>query len=697
MMKILKKINIDYIYLFLKKYPKLTYYYETLVNTEYLFIFSLAIIVGIITGFAEVFLKFLITKASEFFYTGSGTTILEKVSNTKWYFIIILPTIGIILSQLINHFLFKKSKTHGVSQVIESILFRNGLIKPLSPWIKALTSAITIGTGGSVGPEGPAIYLGAGVGSTISQVFMVSTRRMKTLVAAGAGAGIAAAFNAPIAGALFAVEILMMEFKFYQFSVIVIATVMATFVSRSIMGDLAVFQSSSYHLENGFEFILFAILGFASGIFSFLFIEIITRAEEFFHSRLKLKSLYKSLFGGFIVGGIGIFLPNVLGTGYDTIDLSILNKMIWYLAILIAIAKIITTALTLSSGGSGGVFAPALVVGATLGAFFGFIFQYVFPTLATKPEAYVLLGMAGLLAGTMHAPFTSIIMIFELTKNADFILPAMITSIISVAITKKLTKESIYTKPLLQYNINLQGKTELNVLASISVKDVYNNQFETICENEKFSKILGQLIKKNNPVLVVKNLNGEFYGLITIDVIKEILIDNEHIGNLLIAGDIAIKSLPKIYLNESVKDVWDIMNQSGYDILPVFNDLEKLQFTGLIYRKDIDYYYNKELEKIDFTTNLASSISKHLETKTIPLMDDYVVSETLVPKTFIGKSIKELDIRNNYDIEILSIKSKSEDYEQIEIIPKGNYKFQEFDKLIVAGTEENLNKFLEIK
>jgi K+/H+ antiporter YhaU regulatory subunit KhtT len=172
--------------------------------------------------------------------------------------------------------------------------------------------------------------------------------------------------------------------------------------------------------------------------------------------------------------------------------------------------------------------------------------------------------------------------------------------------------------------------------------------------------------------------------------------DNEHIENLLIAGDIAIKNLPKIYVNQSLKDVWDIMNHSGFDILPVFNDDEKQQFSGLIYRKDLDYFYNKELEKIDFTSNLASSISKHFESKTIPLMDDYVVSEINVPKSFIGLSIKELDIRNNYDIEILSIKSNSQDFEQIEIIPKGSYKFQESDKLVVAGTEANLNKFMEI-
>ncbi len=201
--------------------------------------------------------------------------------------------------------------------------------------------------------------------------------------------------------------------------------------------------------------------------------------------------------------------------------------------------------MTLSSGGSGGVFAPALLVGAALGSSTGQFFHYIFPSLADKPEAFVFVGMAGLLAGTMHAPFTSIIMIFELTKNQDYILPTMITSIVSVAIAKKLTKDSIYTKPLAHHKIDLKGKTELNVLDSLTVSDVFTSQFEFLYENASFNEVLDKVLQPRNQVLPILNLRNEYYGIISLEIVKEIILDKDIVNNLLIAGDIAEKFIPK--------------------------------------------------------------------------------------------------------------------------------------------------------
>jgi len=675
---------------------KLVQLYDKLIYTEYLFIYILSIFVGILTGFAEVFLKYLINVFSKLFFIGEGKTILDRITNSPWYIVLLIPVIGIVLSQIINLLFFKKSRTHGVSQVIESIVLKNGYIKPIAPWLKALATSITIGAGGSVGPEGPAVFLGAGIASTVSQLFKANSMRTKTLVAAGAGAGIAAAFNAPIAGALFAIEIFLMDFKFQQFSVIVIATVMATFVSRSLTGDLAVFQSSVYHLTSILEFIWFGLLGIFSGIVSWLFIDIINRTEEYFHLKLHIHPIYKSIIGGILVGTMGIFLPYVLGAGYDTIDLAILNKLLWYVAFIVVIIKILTTAFTLSTGGSGGVFAPALVVGAALGAFWGQIFNFVSPSLAAKPEIFALLGMAGLLAGTMHAPFTATIMLFELTKNQDLVLPAMLTTIISVTITKKLINESIYTLPLLKYNINLKNKTELNVLESISVKDIYSKEMNIVLENEIFLNIVKRIINEKVSVLVVNSNAGNFYGLITLDTIKEILMDSESLGQLLIAGDIAMKNIPKIYLEQNLREVWEIINRLNYDALPVFNENNPHKIIGLIYRKDIDFKYNQELERFDLTSNLASKISSSFGKKTVPLFEQFVLSEINVPEIFIGKSIMELNIRNKYEVEIISIRSKQLNKEQFEVIPNGNFVFKKDDVLIVAGKQDKINVLMNL-
>jgi len=670
----------------------LIYWYEKFIDTEYMFIFTLAVFIGLLTGLVEVFLIQLIHFTSHLFFTGHGKTILEKISNSPWYLVLILPTLGIMVSVFINKLYFQKSTTHGVASIIEAVLLRSGIIQIFKPILRGFTTAITIGTGGSVGPEGPAAYLGAGIGSSISQFFNVNPRRTKTLVAAGTGAGIAAAFNAPIAGALFAVEIILMEFKFKQFSAIVISTVLATFVSRSLNGDNAVFHSSSYMLHNGLEFILFALMGVLSGIFSWLFIITLDSFENYVHNKVKINSYIVALIGGTLIGVTGIFLPDILGTGYDTIDKGILNNLIWYIALAIVIVKILTTSLTLASGGAGGVFAPALVVGATLGAFFGEIFYFLTPNLVSKPEAFVFVGMAGLLAGTMHAPFTSIIMIFELTKNQDYILPTMITSILSVAITKKLIKDSIYTKPLANHNINLHGKTELNVLDSLAVKDVYKKQYEVLYENSKFIEVIDKVLQPGNHAVAVLTLDNKYYGLISINMIKEVILDIDIVSNLLIAGDIAEKYIPKVTVNQSLKNVWEKMNKSHFDFFPVVEEDDENILLGILFRQDIDEAYNQELERFDLSTNLATIISEMSQEKHYTIVGDYILTEIDVPNEFIGKSIKELDVRNSYEVEIITIKSFSADGAIFDLIPKADYVFKKSDKLIITAKPEIVNK-----
>ncbi len=656
---------------------------EKYYHSEYLLVFTLAIIIGIITGFAEVGLKELIKYFSGLFFPGEGNNVLSEISNSPWYLVLTLPAIGIVLSKFINELYFKEQKTHGVANVIETIISRRGVMNPIASFIKAFTSAITIGTGGSVGPEGPAVHLGAGIGSGISQLFKVNTTRMRTLVGAGAGAGVAAAFNAPIAGALFAVEIILMEFKFQQFSAIVMATVMATFVSHSLVGDLAEFQAINYQLTSAFDIVLFIILGVASGLVSYLFINFITRIEKFYEKRKFTKSYYSSILSGLAIGLIGIYLPNIMGTGYDTIELSFDNHILWYIGGIIVFVKIFVTGITLSSGGTGGVFAPAIVVGAAMGAFLGYVFNYLMPSIAPVPEAFAIVGIAGLLAGTMHAPFTSIIMVFELTKNQDFVLPTMITSIISVAITKAMIKESIYTLPISEGDLLLKYRNEQNVLNKYAVSDVITKKVTIIYENENFVNIVDKLLTDRNSILAVLDMNNQFYGLIDINLMKDILYDREIVKNVLIAGDIAIKDLPILNGNTSLQIAWETINKVQNDCLPVIDMNDR--FCGVIFRKDIDSIYQEELEKENLSSNIAYTIAQHESNKIIHLTNDLFLAEINAPQAFLGKSIKELGIRNNYHIEIISIKKS----DNTQIQPNANYIFESEDKIILTSNDSD--------
>ena len=339
--------------------------FERLRLSEHTFMIIIAIIIGVLGGFAGIGIRAMILWISEISY-GAGDNFLENVLNTSWYWILIIPAIGGLIVGPIIYFFAPEAKGHGVPEVMEAILLRGGAIRPRVAFLKAVASAITIGSGGSVGREGPIIQIGSSIGSMVGQFFRIPSKKLKTLVACGAAAGIAAAFNAPIAGALFAVEIILMDFAVAQFSPIVISSVMATVISRSFEGDFAAFIVPKYQLVSTYEIGFYFILGALSGIVSFLFIKALYLSEDYFDNKLMIPEYLKPALGGLGVGIIALVFPQIMGVGYDSINNALYGNMIWYIAIALVFIKILATSLTLGSGGSGGIFAPSLFMGAML-------------------------------------------------------------------------------------------------------------------------------------------------------------------------------------------------------------------------------------------------------------------------------------------------------------------------------------------
>ena len=344
-----------------------------------------AIIIGVLAGFAAIGIRLLIREISDLSFSGDGT-LLENIMSTPWYWVLIIPTIGGLIVGPIIYFFAPEAKGHGVPEVMQAILLKGGSIRPRVALIKAIASSITIGTGGSVGREGPIIQIGSSLGSMVGQFLRVPSKRLKTLVGCGAAAGIAAAFNAPIAGALFAVEIILMDFAIAQFSPIVIASVMATVVSHSFEGKFAAFIVPQYELvapqEIGFYFVLGALAGFAS----FAFIKALYYSESIWDDKIKIPEYIKPAIGGLQIGLIALVFPQIMGVGYDTINQALYGNMFWYFALALVFVKILATSLTLGSGGSGGIFAPSLFMGAMLGYFFGYVVHAAFPEVTASPS-----------------------------------------------------------------------------------------------------------------------------------------------------------------------------------------------------------------------------------------------------------------------------------------------------------------------
>ncbi len=658
--------------------------------TEHTFMIIVAIIIGILAGFAAIGIRFMIEEISSLSFGGNGS-LLESIINSPWYVKILIPVLGGFLVGPLIYFFAPEAKGHGVPEVMQAILLKGGRIRPRVAFVKAIASAITIGTGGSVGREGPIIQIGSSLGSTVGQFFKIPSKKLKTLVGCGAAAGIAAAFNAPIAGALFAVEIILMDFAVAQFSPIVISSVMATVISHYYEGNFAAFSVPEYSYASPYELGFYFILGALAGIVSFVFIKVLYFSEEFFDNKFKFPEYFKPVIGGLGIGLTALIFPQVMGVGYDSINNALHGRMVWDIALALVFIKIFATSLTLGTGGSGGIFAPSLFMGATLGAFFGYFVNAYFPDISAGPGAYALVAMGGLVAGTTRAPITAIIIVFELTNDYEIILPLMITCIISTILSTRLSRESIYTLKLLLRNINLKEGTETNVMESIFVKEVYSKDYDSINVSDNFSRIVNKIIRGKGPDYPVINNKGVITGLISMHDIKDYLFDRDSLSNLLIASDIANHNFECITVDNNCQTALDKISKYNLEGLPVVETFNSRNVVGMIWRRDIQDAYQKEIERREITSNLASRITMREEEKTVQFLEGYSITEIKPPNSFIDKSIRELNIRASYGVDVLSIKSATSEGEIIKAIPSPEYIIRKEDTLVIAGEIRSIN------
>ena len=394
-----------------KLYRQFLIYFNRLKLTEHSFVLIVAVIIGLLGGYGAVLIQLAIRWFQHLFWGGKFN--LETIEAIAWYWRVIIPAFGGLVVGLVIQYYAREAKGHGVPEVMEAIALKNGIIRPRVVIAKLFSSALYIASGGSVGREGPVIQIGSAVGSTVGQFFKVNPKRMRVFVACGAASGIAAAFNAPVAGALFAVEIILGDFAVPQFSPIVISSVAATIVSRHYLGDYPAFVVPEYQLVSPLEILNYVVLGFLAGFVALLFIKTLYFSEDVFDD-LKLPEYVKGVVGGVIIGSIGLIFPYIYGVGYDAMDLALYGKLLWQIAGVLVFVKILATSISLGSGGSGGIFAPSLFLGAMLGVFFGHVVNLFFPTWTSSPGAYALVAMGGVVGAATHGPITAILIIFEI-------------------------------------------------------------------------------------------------------------------------------------------------------------------------------------------------------------------------------------------------------------------------------------------
>lgn len=552
----------------------------------------LAIMVGVSSGLMAVVFYHLIRLVS------GGITFLAILGNSR---IVIYAMLGGLIVGPMVYFLAREAKGHGVPEVMHSVALKGGRIRPIVVVVKALASAITIGTGGSAGREGPIVQIGAAIGSTFGQMLTMSERRVKTLVACGAAAGIAATFNAPIAGAIFSLEVILGEFTSGLFSIVVLASVAGAAVSRSLLGSSPAFLVTKYELVSNYEFLFYLFFGLVAMVVAQFYTKVLYKTEDFFDS-FTFPEWLKPVLGGLLFGLFGLLLPQSLGRGEEIMNhaLAGINPLpiapaFMGLAIL-AFGKIISTSLTIGSGGSGGVFFPGLYIGAMTGGAYGTIVHNAYPTITSGPGAYALVGMGAVFAGMTQAPITAILMLFEMTQDYRIILPLMLACGFASLLAGFYSKDTIYTLKLKRQGINLLAGRDVNVLSSIKVEEIMATPVETVREEMSIGDLVKIMQNSKHTGYPVTNSKGELTGIITLEDIRRMEFQGR-LGKKV--KEVMTKGLILTYPEETLDKTLHKFSLKDVGRLPVVESGNQYKILGIVTRTDIIKAYNKRLLKID--------------------------------------------------------------------------------------------------
>jgi len=550
----------------------------------------LATIVGLAGGFGAIGFRYLIDLFQTITYGAKGN-LLEVVTATPWYWKVWVPALGGMVVGPLVYFLAREAKGHGVPEVMEAVALRKGVIRKRVVLVKSLASAVSIGTGGSVGREGPIVQIGSAIGSTIGQLLKVSAERIRTLVGCGAAAGIAATFNAPIAGSMFALEIILGDFGLATFSPIVISSVVATAVSRHFLGNTPAFIVPPYRLVSAWELPLYVLLGLFCALVAVAFTTTLYKMEDVFDG-FKFPEYLKAVVGGLILGLMALLFPHILGVGYPAIDLALAGRLSWWFMLLLVAFKILATSITIGSGGSGGIFAPSLFLGAMAGGFFGNGIHALFPDITASAGAYSIVGMAAVVAGTTHGPLSAILILFEMTGNYRIILPLMIACIISSVAAGQLLKESIYTLKLARRGLNIRAGKEVNVLRAIRVEEAMNPNVETIAENLTLGTLAEKISKSKYNSFPVVDDQGQLTGILSYLDYQDVVFDRD-LENLVVAKELATPKVVTVFQNDTLYTALEKISAKDFSILPVVSPSDPRKLLGVVTRRDIMGAYNK--------------------------------------------------------------------------------------------------------
>lgn len=654
--------------------------------------FAITAIVGLGAGGVALGVRWLSRLITHSAYMGWHTNALLTVEQAPWYLRLLAPAAGGALAGFIVQKVTRRGGGGGMWAIMEAVTLRHGYLSLRRAAWNGLASVIALGTGGSVGREGPITQVACALGSRLGRSFHLTEARIRLLVAAAAGAGIAAAYNTPIAGTLFVLEVVVGSFATDVIGPTVIAAVVATLVSRIYLWHGPIYDVPEFVMRTPQELLAYAGLGIACGFLAASFLGLM-RAGEATFSRIGGARWMRAGLGGLCVGVLALKLPAVCGNGYETL-LDILNARasLIVLAILL-VGKMFATTASVTSGSPGGVFTPTLFIGAALGGIAGNLLHGVFPHAIGTPSSYALVGMGALLAATTHAPITATVLAVELTGDYSVVLPQLLACGLAATMTHRM--DSVYTRELRRRGISWEGTLEQKIVRSVKAQDIMRGDVALLPPETPFEEVVRLFTSTRTPCLYVDDGAGGLAGVIELHAVKEILGSTE-LASVVIAQDLAepVRSVPADASLAAVNEkLWFIDTGEAPVVDPVSG-----RFLGVVTQRDLLGFLDREILRRNLLLSEVrwrDGLEKGIEYLELP--EGYRLESLPIPARFAGKTVEDAKLRSEFGLNIIAVANTDANGNERRHAPVPGYQLQPGDRLIVVASSENVDAFEKLQ
>jgi CIC family chloride channel protein len=570
-------------------------------DTPYLVL--LAVIIGILSGYAALLLRFAIEWVS-LFWTGERSW-MEAIDALPWYMFLLAPTIGgLLVGWMAVHFL-PNGELRGVPGVLADMVQQKGHVHHRQLATETVGAAIAIGSGASLGREGPTVALGALISSEIGRRLGLSEQQLRTLIGCGVAAGIAASFNTPIAGVLFALEVILADYAIATFSPIVIASVLATVIARSEVGNFPAFTVPEYHLISAWEILAYMAIGAICGLVATVFIKALSPARAFL-SRLVPDRRVRPAMVGFVIGLMALALPQIMSMGYGFVEDMLLERikpeilgvslpLAGFLAIVL-LGKLIATVLCAAGGFPGGLFGPALFMGATVGALFGDIAHGISPAYSESYGAYALVACGALTAAALQAPLTIMLIVFEMTADYHIMLPLMAACSVATLVTRAFGRTSVFTEALEERGIETSWGLEQSWLRSVPISQIPWRSIPRVSEYARLKELKQIYTASGKGCVQVVDDEGLMVGIVTFGDLQQWLIDPA-LDQVVVASEVVNPNVQVLAESDSLLEAIRILDREEFEQMPVVADDNPRRVLGVVSRNAIFSTYHKMIVK----------------------------------------------------------------------------------------------------